>query len=225
MPMRAVLCLTLALQLLAGCVGQPQTINLETERHPEQSSALVQAVAAGDLEAVQEQVAAGESLNQVAAKGTPLTVAASHGHDRIAWYLLQQGADPNLADDQGRLPLVAASAEGSQRLVKLMLSAGAKVNASGANGQTPVSAAAEAGNLSVMRTLLDAGGNVNIAPDGESLLMHVVRNGDLLMAEVLIAAGADAGFRSSDGTSALDIARQRNLRDLEMLLVQAGAER
>lgn len=35
---------------------------------------------------------------------------------------------------------------------------------------------------------------------------------------------AGAGFRSDDGATALDVARANNHRDLEMLLVQAGAE-
>ncbi|MEQ5835580.1 ankyrin repeat domain-containing protein [Marinobacter sp. NFXS9] len=223
MPKRVLACLALALIVLSACSGQPQPVNLETVHRANQSSPLVSAVMQGDLPAVQDQVAAGASLNQVTADGTPLTAAATAGHDRIAWYLLQQGADPNLADASGQTPLIAASAEGSQRLVKLMLSAGAGVNASGSDGTTAVAAAAEAGNLSVMRTLLDAGGNVNIAHDGESVLMHVVRNGDLLMTEVLIAAGADVSYRGEDGDSALSIARQRNLGDIEMLLVQAGA--
>ncbi|TBW55503.1 ankyrin repeat domain-containing protein [Marinobacter halodurans] len=223
MPKRPLACLVLALIALSACSGQPQPVNLETVHRANQSSPLVNAAMRGDLAAVQAQVAAGASLNQISADGTPLTAAAGAGHDRVAWYLLQQGADPNLADARGRTPLVAASAEGSQRLVKLMLSAGARVNASGADGTTAVAAAAEAGNLSVMRTLLDAGGNVNIAHDGESLLMHVVRNGDLLMTEVLIAAGADVGYRASDGDTALAVARRHNLDDIEMLLVQAGA--
>ncbi|WP_417544844.1 hypothetical protein [Marinobacter sp.] len=35
---------------------------------------------------------------------------------------------------------------------------------------------------------------------------------------------AGAGFRSDDGATAPDVARANNHRDLEMLLVQAGAE-
>ncbi|MGQ7273453.1 ankyrin repeat domain-containing protein [Marinobacter sp. V034] len=224
MAMRAAFLAALVFSLaLAGCAGTPPPSNLDVTQAS--ASPLVQAAIGGDVDQVQSLASSGASLNVVTAQGTPLTAAAANGHDRVAWFLLKQGANPNLQDGNGVTPLIAAAAEGSQRLVKLLLSAGADVNASGGSGQTPVGAAAEAGNLSVVKTLLGAGGNVNIAPDGKSLLMHVVDNGDLLTAEVLIAAGADATYRAEDGTTALDIARAKRYRDLEMLLVQAGAER
>lgn len=54
--------------------------------------------------------------------------------------------------------------------------------------------------------------------------MKIVATGDLLTAEMLLAAGADVNFRAEDGDTALAVARASNRRDLEMLLVQAGAE-
>ena len=83
--------------------------------------------------------------------------------------------------------------------------------------------AAENGHLSVVRVLLSAGANVNVSQGGESLLMKIVARGDLLTAEMLVAAGADVNYRADSGKTALDIARATNNRDLEMLLVQAGA--
>ncbi|WP_148864536.1 ankyrin repeat domain-containing protein [Marinobacter fonticola] len=221
---RAAVCLLLV-SFLAACAGTSNNANVDKVRSDASATSLIDASVTGHMDRIRTLVENGAPLNVVTDRSTPLIVAAVHGHDRVAWYLLSEGADPNLADRAGRTPLIAASAQGSQRLVKLMLSAGATVNTSGANGQTPVSAAAEAGNLSVVKTLLAAGGNVNIAPGGESLLMRVVRNGDLLMTEVLIGAGADTGFRTEEGRTALTLARQNRHRDIEMLLVQAGAER
>lgn len=132
------------------------------------------------------------------------------------------GADPDLIDRKDQTPLIAAASEGSRRLVRLLISAGASVNKHVGDNQTAVATAATAGNLSVVKALLDADGNVNVAPGGESLLMHVARNGDLLMAEVLIGAGADTNYRSEDGRTALDVARAQNNRDMQMLLVQSG---
>jgi len=59
--------------------------------------------------------------------------------------------------------------------------------------------------------------------DGRSLLMQAVELNSLLMAQILIRAGADVNFRSQTGMTALTIARDRQLGDLEMLLVQSGA--
>jgi ankyrin repeat protein len=219
------LILLVALGFLSACASDPKpSENLTVTQSSASTQPLIAAAEAGEFDRVKALVESGAPLNLVTEEGTPLTVAAASGHDRVAWYLLSKGADPNLMDGQNRTPLIAAAGEGSQRLVKLLLSAGANVNQRVGEGQTALTTAAMAGNLSVVRTLLDAGGNVNVARDGESLLMHVVRNGDLLMAEVLIGAGADAGYRAADGRTALGVARAQNNRDLEMLLVQSGGQ-
>ena len=120
--------------------------------------------------------------------------------------------------------LVSAAGNGEKRRVQLLLSAGASVNASDGEGTTPVIRAARNGHLSVVKVLLAAGANVNVNQGGHSLLMHIVEGGDLLTAEMLLAAGADVNYRGSDGRTALDLARASNNRDIEMLLIQAGAE-
>jgi len=120
--------------------------------------------------------------------------------------------------------LISAAGNGEKRRVQLLLSAGADVNTSDQNGYTPVMRAAENGHLSVVKVLVAAGANVNVSQGGESLLMKIVANGDLLTAERLVAAGADVNYRGKRGQTALDLARANNNRDLEMLLVQAGAQ-
>ena len=119
--------------------------------------------------------------------------------------------------------LISAAGNGEKRRVRQLLSAGADVNTSDQNGYTPVMRAAENGHLSVVKLLVAAGANVNVSQGGESLLMKIVANGDLLTAERLVAAGADVNYAASNGQTALGIARANNHRDLEMLLVQAGA--
>ena len=47
---------------------------------------------------------------------------------------------------------------------------------------------------------------------------------DLRSWERLVAAGSAGKSRATDGQTALDIARGTKNRDLEMLLVQAGAQ-
>lgn len=141
----------------------------------------------------------------------------------------ETGISPELraalaTDNGGETPLMIAAENGNRRLVELFLSNGAQVNARDDDGSTAVIRAARNGHLSVVRALLAAGANVNVSQRGRSLLMHVVDSGDMLTAEMLLAAGADVNYRSGDGMTALDVARENRNRDLEMLLIQAGAK-
>lgn len=164
--------------------------------------------------------AAGDSINPAA-----LMAAVQANADRDVLNLLTRGVDPDQQTVTGQTPLMVAAANGNRRIVRLLLAAGAQVNAQDAAGYTPVIHAAEQGHLTVVRALLAAGANVNVNQDGESLLMKVVGSGDLLTAEVLLAAGADVRYRAPDGRTALSVAQASRNPDLEMLLVQAGAAR
>jgi len=209
--------------LISGCATRDEPSNLVRETASQTATPMIRAAADGDLEKVTALAQAGHSLNTLTEQGSPLMSAVQARRDRVAWYLLSEGADPDLAAPGEPTPLMVAAGDGSRRLVQLLLSAGAGVNAVDGQGYTPVIRAAEAGNLSVVKVLLAAGANVNVSQGGESLLMKIVGSGDLLTAEMLLAAGADVNYRAADGGTALSRARAINNRDLEMLLVQAGA--
>ncbi len=209
--------------LVYGCAGRNEPPNLARGMASGASTPLVAAAATGNLEKVSVLAEKGHSLNTLTEQGSPLMAAVRAGQDRVVWYLLTEGADPDLAAPGKATPLMVAAGDGSRRLVQLLLSAGASVNAVDGQGYTPVIRAAEQGNLSVVKVLLAAGANVNVSQGGESLLMKIVGSGDLLTAEMLLAAGADVNYRAEDGSTALSRARAINSRDLEMLLVQAGA--
>jgi len=70
---------------------------------------LLFAVRQGSREAVDALLAAGADVNQVSAgdKSSPLLIALANGHFDLAMHLLDKGADPNLAADNGAAPLYA----------------------------------------------------------------------------------------------------------------------
>jgi ankyrin repeat protein len=73
-------------------------------------TALMLAARGGFADAVKTLVAAGASVNQnsVGDKTSPMLIAAINGHFDVAKWLLDQGADPNAAADNGVTPLYAA---------------------------------------------------------------------------------------------------------------------
>ena len=63
----------------------------------------------GHIDAVKSLLAAGADINQVTGgdKTSPLLIAVVNGHFDLALYLLEQGANPNLASENGVAPLYA----------------------------------------------------------------------------------------------------------------------
>ena len=77
-------------------------------------TALLYAARDGRSEAVRALVESGAKIDNpgIGEKMTPLVMAIVNGHYDLAMYLLNSGADPNLAGDQGLTPLYATLDEG-----------------------------------------------------------------------------------------------------------------
>lgn len=74
---------------------------------------LLFAAQAGDLESVRILLAAGARVNDATSEaGSALVLAVMNGHEKVALFLLDQGADPNLADGYGITALHWAVQEG-----------------------------------------------------------------------------------------------------------------
>lgn len=187
-------------------------------------TALMLAAAEGDLSELQDLMGNGSNVNTETPEGTALTYAIEKNQQISALYLMSVGANPNKGFVAGETSLLMTAAQrADNRVVKALLAAGADVNYADAQGESAIAFASYKGHLTTVKTLLKAGADVNVTPEGESLLMHIVKNNDLLLAQVVIAAGADVNFSDESGNTALKIAQEKGLADLEMLLVQSGA--
>ena len=171
---------------------------------------------------------------------TSTLVAAAFGNDTESLrQLLKAGAPVNQASIAGTTPLMNAASNGNHDAVKLLLAAGANVNAqSGAPGQqvkngmidlgrfTPLILASAFGPASVVKSLLDAGANVNATEvRGMTPLMYAAAtdHGDIEIARMLVARGADLTVKSTAGETALDWANKMGETPLSALLRKAGA--
>ena len=77
----------------------------------------------------------------------------------LTWtnWLLQEGANPNIADNRGRTPLIAAAEVGFLEGVQALVEGGARVDIGNATGETPLITATLSRNLQLMEVLLAAG--------------------------------------------------------------------
>ncbi len=123
----------------------------------------VEAVKKSDGDKVQELLQGHAAKGLVDARdgdgNTGLIVAVARRDEQWTGFLLNQGADPNMAGKGGDTPLIAASRIGFDQAVEWLLGMGAKVDQSNKMGETPLIVAVQQRQTPVVRLLLAAGAN------------------------------------------------------------------
>ncbi len=116
---------------------------------------------------------------------------AFDGEKNILGYLVEQGANVNLADRFGRTPLSIACSMGSMRVVKHLVEQGADINRENQHGQTPLLEACQCNHEDIVKYLVERGADVNVADEfGKTPLFwaHFLENEALV--EWLVGHGA-----------------------------------
>ena len=232
-------------------------------------TALLFAAQAGDLECARLLLAGKANIDEAAPDGsTPLFVASasvaaiassnyklnlmpSH-HEKLALFLLGQGADASKTDGLGRTPLHAAVETGKVELVKALLAHGADPNArmtkdeppfagdftprTGFIGATPFWLAARAADLNLMRILIAGGADPNLATSNNTTPLMVAagagQNESRLppesqvveAVELCLRSGNDVNAASQGGQTAVHIAAAMGEDHLIEFLFAHGAK-
>lgn len=170
----------------------------------------------GDIPTGRVMLDAGVDINQVDADNTSgLVVAILNKRYSYAKFLLEKGADPNIADVRGRAALYAA--------VDMRNEDYSAMPNHPENDPLP--------SLDLVQALLDHGANPNATlvknipgrsgmdygdtalGTGTTPLMRAARAGDSATMRALLAKGADPKLTTKDGTTALEFAAGVGYRD------------
>ena len=138
----------------------------------------------------------------------------------IAAVLLDHGADPTLASNDGVTALhVVAAKKGMEPIVQRILTLGANPNAQDHEGDTPLHVA---GTRRIAEILIAAGADPNWRnKEGFTPLMAAIEEGDIEVTDVLIPL-TNLALRSDAGTTALGYAIKAKQDELAVALIVAG---
>jgi ankyrin repeat protein len=122
--------------------------------------------------------------------------------------LLEKGLPPNMSNHKGDTLLMLAAYHGHVEATRLLLEAGAEPDRYNDMAQTPLAGAAFKGYLAIAELLLAHGAQPGFSPPGgKTPLMFAAMFNRIEIVEALLAKGIDIDAKSSDGLSALDLAR------------------
>ncbi len=213
-------------------------------------TALMFAAREGDLETARILIEAGAKLNvSTPDYGSALTMASASGHEALSLFLLEKGADPNVADGFGFFPLHYALQQGIRaiamsrqsissdhlwqhpnmpELLKALLAHGANPNARVAKGYPPFNYPA------FSRTTGNAMPHLR-QPGATAFLLAAAADDPVLM-RLLADKGADPLLPTEEGTTPLmaaaglgrleDRTKEEEIRALEAvkLAMELGAD-
>jgi len=124
-----------------------------------------------------------------------LHIAAERRDATWLAYLLDRGANPNIADRRGVTPLMRASQLGFFEGIEQLVAAGARVDVSNSTGETPLILAVHRRDTAMMRLLLKAGADPDRTDNsGRSARDYAeIQGGDSLVLAEIARNDADAG--------------------------------
>jgi ankyrin repeat protein len=200
------------------------------------------AAAQGCVELVRLLIPRSKSYVNYSSKGaTPFQSAIAGGHVEVMKALLETGSI-NLHHPPA---MHYAASTGKIESLKFLLSIGADPNVplitqrysyddddyfdyhrsrkTEESRESPLQCAARYNHTDAALALLAAGGKAG--EKGELPLIHAAENGNMQLAEALIAHGANVNARAENGQSALHLAATKNQAGLVRLLLANGAQR
>jgi len=156
--------------------------------------------------------------------GATMLLEAAHGEDlEMVTFLLDAGADPDLASPRGVTPLMWATVRGNESIVAALLARDADPNlAEGGTAfdYTPLYIAARDGRDEIAAILLDAGAE----PQGTLAIHQSAGRGNAFLVDRMLQTGEDPDAQTPAGETALGLAARNGHVSTVRLLLDKGAD-
>nr|XP_023013531.1 serine/threonine-protein phosphatase 6 regulatory ankyrin repeat subunit A-like isoform X1 [Leptinotarsa decemlineata] len=157
---------------------------------------------------------------------TPLHLAALHGHMECARYLIEQGAEVQVVDEEGRTPFIAAAQYGQTQIIELLLTCNIDRASCDKLGNTALHwACLKKHNQTALLILEDPQGEtiISIANNDNKTPLHISsRNGLVDVTRDLLKKGASILAVDNEGlTPALCCAPNNNVAQCLALILQS----
>ena len=154
----------------------------------------------------------------------PLIHTATEYNDiELLQFLISNGADTNLVDNNQKTPLFLAIRNKFEEGIKILIDNGSNVNLKDANGDTPLIVAIDTDSRFI-RILISSGADVNLRNNSLETPLHLAAlRGNIEVVKLLIEIGGQINAMTSSMESPLQFAAKSNQFKVVKLLLEYGA--
>jgi len=148
----------------------------------------------------------------------PLLSAVSHRDEKIARFLLENGADVNARGSSGETALHVATAKGNKQITELLLEWDARLRFRKSSGETPLMFAEQNERHEIVELLL------SYESRQDEPIHSAARDGDIDKLHAILSEGAEIDSRNACGLTPLHLAAFVGHEKIVELLLEKGAD-
>lgn len=193
---------------------------------------LFEAVEGKEFDTVRELLDNRVDINAQDGQGRTAMMIATYANDvDMVKLFIDAGADVDIQDDMLNNPFLYAGAEGYLDILKLMIAAGADPTITNRYGGVAVIPASEHGYVEVVEELLkhtktdvNHVNNLGWTALLEAIILNDGSEKQQQTIRLLIEHGADVNLADKDGVTPLEHAREKGFKEIEAILLEAGAK-